>query len=56
LNDPLTTDVMCRIEDLDVDDLRGLVRYFHTREADDHDLGRLAGWIERTFLTTARTA
>ena len=51
LRNPRFTDLMCRIEDMDPADLRDLVRYFHTREADDPDLGDLARWIERYFLT-----
>ena len=51
LRDRATIDLMCRIEDMDGGDLRDLVRYFHTREADNPELGRLAGWIERYFLT-----
>ncbi|GIE92097.1 hypothetical protein SAMN06264365_13660 [Actinoplanes regularis] len=51
LSNPQFIDLMCRIEDMDRADLRDLVRYFHTREADDPDLGRLARWIERYFLT-----
>lgn len=43
-------DLMCRIEDMGADDLSDLVRFFRTREADNPDLGRLAGWIERYFL------
>jgi hypothetical protein len=51
LSDPLTVDLMCRIEDLSPDDLQGLVRFFRSRADHDPDMGRLAGWIERTFLT-----
>lgn len=50
LGDPRIIDLMCRIEGMDLKDLRDLVRYFHTREAEDPEMGRLAGWIERYFL------
>lgn len=51
LKDRPATDLMCRIEDMPKDDLRELVAFFHTREADNPDLGRLAAWVERYFLT-----
>jgi hypothetical protein len=47
LSDPLTVDLLCRIEDLSEADLRDLVRFFRSRADDDPGLGRLAQWIER---------
>jgi len=51
LRDRPTIDLLCRIEDLSEEDLADLVRYFRSRTEDDPDLGRLAHWIEQTFLT-----
>jgi hypothetical protein len=50
LSDPLTADLVCRIEHLSEADLRDLVRFFRSRADDDPGLGRLARWIEGTFL------
>lgn len=56
LRDRPTTDLLCRIEDLSEGDLQDLLRYFRSRAEDYPDRGRLARWIERTFLAEPASA